>query len=75
MLVVRLPEVPVIVSDGADPMDAAPFAVSVSVLVPVVLVGFSEAVTPFGKPDSDKPTVPLKPSNGFTVMVLVALLP
>jgi len=50
-------------------------AVSVSVLVLVVLLGLNVAVTPFGKPEADRLTVPLKPFSWFTVMVLVTLCP
>lgn len=50
-------------------------ALNVSVLVPVVLAGLKEAVTPFGKPEADKMTELLKPFNAFTVIVLVAVLP
>src|SRR5271157_1034034 len=66
----RLPEVPVMVTVTV-PMVAEPLAVSVSVLVPVVLVGLNDAVTPLGRPDAVRLTVPLNPFRSFTVMVLV----
>ena len=70
----RLPDVPVTVT-VAVPVAAVLLAVSVSVLLEVVLEGLKLAVTPAGSPDADKATLPLKPLTGFTVMVLVALLP
>ena len=71
---VRLPEVPVMVT-VAVPTAAVLLAVSVSVLVLVVLLGLNEAVTPAGKPDADKLTLPLKPFCGVMVMVFVPLAP
>ena len=71
---VRLPEVPVMVT-VAGPVVAEVLAVKVNVLVPLVLVGLNEGVTPPGKPDADKLTLPAKPFVGFTVTVLEALAP
>jgi hypothetical protein len=71
---VRLPEVPVIVTVTV-PVLAVPLAASVTVLVPVAGLGLNDAVTPLGKPDADKLTLPLKPLCGVTVTVLVPLLP
>lgn len=70
----RLPEEPPMVT-VAGPVVAVLVAVRVNVLVPVVLVGLKEAVTPEGKPDADKPTVPLKPPSALTAMVLAPLAP
>lgn len=70
----RLPEEPAMIT-VAGPVVAVLVAVNVNVLVPVVLVGLKEAVTPEGKPDADKPTVPLKPPSALTVMVLAPLAP
>jgi hypothetical protein len=58
---VRLPEVPVTVRATA-PVAAVLVAVRVSVLE-VVAAGFglNEAVTPLGRPERDKLTLPLKP--------------
>lgn len=70
----KVPEVPVIVT-VAVPVVAVPLAVSVSVLVPVVLVGLKDAVTPLGRPEADRLTLPVKPFVGFTVIVLVPLPP
>ena len=69
---VRLPEVPVIVT---VPEVAVLLAVNVKTLV--VIVGFvpNAAVTPVGKPDADKLTLPVKPLCGVTVTVLEPLDP
>jgi len=45
------------------------------VLVLVVLAGLNDAVTPDGRPEADKLTLPLKPFVGLTVIVSVALAP
>jgi len=71
---VKVPEKPVMVT-VAVPVVAVLLAVSVNVLVPVVPVGLKEAVTPLGRPEADKLTLPLKPFCGVTVMVLVPLAP
>ncbi len=71
---VRVPEVPVIVI-VAVPVVAVPPAVNVNALVLVVPAGLKEAVTPLGRPDADKLTLPLKPLCGVTVTVLVPLAP
>jgi hypothetical protein len=57
------------------PVVAVLLAVSVNVLVAVVGLGLNEAVTPLGRPDADKLTLPLKPFCGVTVMVLVPVAP
>jgi hypothetical protein len=57
------------------PMVAVLLEASVSVLVPVVLVGLNVAVTPLGMPDPARPTLPVKPLTAATVMVLVPLAP
>jgi len=59
----------------ASPMVAELLAARVSVLVVVVLAGLTEAVTPFGRPEGAKLTLPVKPFWAFTVIVLVPLLP
>ena len=74
VVLVRLPEVPVIVTVTV-PVVAVPFALSVNVLLVVVLVGLNDAVTPLGIPVADKLTLPLKPFTGVTVIVLVFALP
>jgi hypothetical protein len=71
---VKLPEVPVIVT-GTVPVVAVLLAVSVNVLVLAVGFGLKDAVTPLGRPEADKVTLPLKPFCGATVIVLVPLVP
>jgi hypothetical protein len=71
---VKLPEVPVMITVTV-PVAAVPLAVSVNVLVLVVLLGLNDAVTPLGRPEADKLTLPLKPFCGVTVMVLAPLAP
>ena len=71
---VKLPEIPVMVSVTV-PVAAVLLAVSVNELVLAVLLGLNDAVTPPGRPDADKLTLPLKPFCGMTVMVLVLLVP
>ena len=56
----RLPEVPVIVT-VAVPVLAVLLAVRVSVLVLVALLGLNEAVTPLGRPEAARLTLPLNP--------------
>jgi hypothetical protein len=71
---VKPPEIPVTVT-VAVPVAAVLLAVSVKVLVLAALLGLNAAVTPLGKPDADKPTLPLKPFCGATAIVLVPLAP
>ena len=70
----KIPDVPVTVTLYTPTVAPLP-AVKVSVLVPAVLVGLKEAVTPLGKPDKDKFTVLLKPFSAFTLITVLALLP
>ena len=74
VVLVKLPEVPVMVT-VTFPVVAVLLAVSVNVLVLAVLLGLNDAVTPLGRPDADKLTLPLKPFCGVTVMVLAPLAP
>jgi hypothetical protein len=74
VVAVKLPDVPVIVTVEV-PVAAVALAVSVNVLVEVVGFGLNPAVTPLGIPVADNITLPLKPFDGTTVMVLVPLLP
>ena len=71
---IKLPDVPVMVT-VAVPVVAALLAVSVNVLVLVVGFVLNEAVTPVGRADADKVTLPLKPFCGVTAMALVPLVP
>ena len=73
-MLVKLPEVPVMVT-VAVPVVAVLLAVNVKALELVALVGLKDAVTPLGKPDAVKLTLPLKPFCGVTVIVLVPLAP
>ena len=57
---VKLPEVPVTVKVTV-PVVAVLLAVTVRALVLVVLPGLKEAVTPLGRPEADKLTLPEKP--------------
>ena len=70
----KLLEEPVTVT-VAVPVAAVGLAVKVNVLVPVVLLGLNDAVTPLSRPEADKLTLPLKPFCGVIVMALVPLAP
>jgi hypothetical protein len=74
VVAVRLPEVPVIVT-VADPVVAVLLAVSVTTLVPVVGLVPNAAVTPLGRPDAARVTLPVNPPTSVTVTVLVPLPP
>lgn len=74
VVAVRLPEVPVMVTVDV-PVVAVLLAVSVNTLVPVVGFVPNAAVTPLGKPDAAKVTLPVNPPASVTVTVLVPLLP
>ena len=68
--------VPAMVTLVGPPVVAELLAVSVNVLVPVVLVGLNEAVTPLGRVDvTARLTLPVNPPLGVTVIVLVLLVP
>lgn len=70
-----MPEVPVMVTPTVM-LAAVLAAFSVSVLVPALLIGLNEAVTPVGSPGGVKTTVAgLKPPDARTAMVLVPLAP
>lgn len=71
---VKLPDVPVIVNAVA-PTVAEPLAVKVSTVLPLAGLGLNEAVTPLGRPEAEKVTLPLNPSSGLMVMVVVTWLP
>ncbi len=70
VVTVRLPEVPVIITVTV-PVAAVVLAVKVSVLLAVAGLGLNAAVTPLGKPDAERVTLPLKPFDGVMVIVLV----
>src|SRR5437660_10363916 len=71
---IKLPDVPVMVTVKV-PVAAVRLAVSVRVLVPVVLVGLKDPVTPLGRPDAVRLTLLAKPFRGFIMMVLAPLVP
>ena len=74
VVLVRLAQTPLMVTVNV-PSAAVALALSVSVLLPVVLAGLKDAVTPLGRPEADKLTVPLKPLSGLTLIALVAVFP
>jgi hypothetical protein len=69
---VSVPDTPVTVTVAIPTVAELP-AVKVRELLPVVLGGLKEAVTPPGNPETPKPTVPLKPLAPTTLMVVIAL--
>ena len=71
---VKLPDEPVTVTMTV-PVAAVLLAVSVKVLLLAVLLALNDAVTPLGRPDADKLTLPLKPLNGVIVIMLVPVVP
>jgi hypothetical protein len=70
----NVPETPPMVTVTV-PVAAVALAVKVSVLVVVAGLGLKPAVTPLGKPEAERVTLPLKPFCGVMVIVLVPLLP
>ena len=73
-VLLRLPEVPVMVTVAVPKVAEAP-AVRVSFPGWVVVALLNDAVTPVGKPDAARVTVPLKPFSGAMVMVLMPVAP
>jgi hypothetical protein len=74
VLLWRLPDVPMMMTVNV-PVAPVLLALSVSVLAMLAGLGLNEAVTPLGRPDADKLTLPLKPFSGVMVIVLVPLVP
>lgn len=74
VLAVKLPDTPEMVTVTV-PVAAVEVADKVSVLVLEVGFGLNAAVTPLGKPEAERVTLPLKPPTSATVIVLVPLLP
>ena len=74
VVLVRLPEVPVIVT-VAVAAAAELLATNVNVLLLVAIEGLKDAVTPAGNPDTARLTALLKPGCGLTVMMLMPLAP
>src|SRR5467141_793626 len=71
---VKLPEVPLMLTVAA-PVEAVLLAVSVKVLVAAAGFGLNDAITPLGRPEAVRLTLPLKPLRGVMVMVLEPLAP
>jgi len=69
-----VPDVPVIVTDVV-PVVAVELAVKVTTLLPVVGLVPKLAVTPEGRADVDRVTLPVNPPLGVTVIVELPLLP
>ena len=70
----ELPDVPVMVTVTV-PVVAVLLAVSVKALLDVAGFGVNVAVTPLGRPEADRLTLPLKPFCGVTLMVLEPAVP
>ena len=70
----RLPEVPVIVT-VAGPVAAVLLAVNVSRLLPAAGFGLNKAVTPLGRLDALRATLPVNPYWADTVMESMADAP
>jgi hypothetical protein len=71
---VKLPLVPVIVNSTL-PVLAVPLAVRVKILEVVMGFGLKDAVTPLGRAETDRLTLPPKPFSSVTPMVVVTLDP
>ena len=72
VVLVIVPEVPVIVTVDA-PTVAVALAVKVSTLLPVVGLVPKATVTPVGKPEAARVTLPVNPPVSVTVIVSVAV--
>ena len=68
------PDAPVTVMVNVPSAAALP-AVSVSVLALVVLPGLNAAVTPMGRPEAERLTLPLNPFSGLMLIALVPFAP
>ena len=71
---VKLAEVPLIRIENV-PVNAWFLADRVSVLLLMLLPGLKDAVTPRGRPEADKLTLPAKPFCGVTVIVDITFAP
>lgn len=74
VLLVNVPDVPVIVTVDV-PRVAVALAVSVKVLVEVRGLVPNVAVTPLGRPATERVTLPLNPFSALRVIVVWPLLP
>ena len=70
----KLPLTPVMVTVKVPVVAVAP-AVKVNVLTLVVLAGLKDALTPVGRPDALKVTLPMNPFCGVIVIVVPPLVP
>jgi hypothetical protein len=70
----RVPDLPLALTLKV-PVVAELLTVKVNVLLDVEGFGLKEAVTPIGRLDAEKVTLPVKPSVGLTVIVDVPVLP
>jgi hypothetical protein len=71
---VRFADVPVTVR-VAVPVAAVLLALSVKMLEVIAGLGLNDALTPLGKPEIVKLTLPLKPFSWLTLIVVVVLAP
>jgi len=74
VVAVWLPEVPVMVTLYC-PRLAELLAVKVTVPFPFVGFGEKDAVTPLGRPDAERVTLPVNPYDGFMEMEAVPEVP
>lgn len=74
MVLVRLPDVPVMVTVKV-PVAAVPLADRVKTLLTVAGFVPNAALTPLGKPDAVRVTLPLKPLRGLIEMVVEPEVP
>ena len=74
VVAVWLPEVPVMVTLYC-PRLAELLAVKVTVLFPFVGFGEKDAVTPLGRPEVERVTLPVNPYDGFMEMKVVPEVP
>lgn len=73
-VVFRLPDVPVMVT-VLVPTAALALATTLNVLAVAVAAGLNDAVTPLGRPETARFTVPLNPPTGATLMETVPVPP
>lgn len=74
VVTIWLPDLPVMVTLYC-PTAADVLAVSASVLDPTVGFGEKDAVTPLGRPEAERVTLPVNPFRGFTLTLVVLVVP